>query len=138
MVFGPLNGGLPWPKEYPELLKKECEWLAPIRNAYHKLPYHQSSYRKLAGVVAGTRHTATETPADFGGQKFYMPENGSDPARFNIAESWSEPNGQFRFFRWSTGVIQVTSISRYRRWFGRQLSRTVILYHWRRSRKVAP
>ncbi len=97
MMIGPLNGGLPWPKQYPDLRKKEREWLVPIRNAYQKLPYYRSSYRKLAAVIAGSRHTATETPTDFGGQQFYMPENGIDPGRFSIADEWMAPNGRFRF-----------------------------------------
>ena len=93
----PLNGGLPWPKQYPDLRKKEREWLVPVRNAYQKLPYYRSSYRRLAAVIAGSRHTATETPADFSGKKFYMPENGIDPSRFRIADEWTAPNGRFRF-----------------------------------------
>lgn len=97
MLIGPLNGGLPWPSEYPELRKKEREWLVPVRNAYQKLPYYRSSYRRLAGVVAGSRHTATETPLDFSGEKFYMPENGIDPAKFPIADGWTAPTERFRF-----------------------------------------
>ena len=34
MIAGPLNGGLPWPKEYPELVRKEREWLVPFRKLY--------------------------------------------------------------------------------------------------------
>lgn len=97
MMIGPLNGGLPWPELYPELRKKEREWLVPIRNAYKHLPYYRSSYRRLAGLVAGSKHTASEAPGCFGGRHFYQPENGIDPKRFKLADSWTAPQGRFRF-----------------------------------------
>lgn len=97
MVIGPLNGGLPWPEDYPELRGREREWLVPVRNAYRHLPYYRSSYRHLAGVLAGSRHTQSETPADFQGQRLYMPENGIDPQRFEIAAGWTPPQERFRF-----------------------------------------
>ncbi len=97
MLLGPLNGGLPWPKEYPELRRKEREWLVPLRSLYKHLPYYRSTYCHLAGVIAGSRHTATEVPHFFRGQRFYLPENGVDPARFALATNWPEPQGRFRF-----------------------------------------
>lgn len=97
MIIGPLNGGLPWPKQFPSLHKQEREWLAPVRNAYRKLPYYRSTFRSLAGVISGSRHTETEVPTDFQGRKFYMPENGIDPERFAIADSWTPPGDTFRF-----------------------------------------
>ncbi len=97
MVIGPLNGGLPWPKEFPELRRLEREWLVPFRRLYKWLPYHRSTYRRLAGVIAGSRHTASEIPASFRGRRYYLPENAVDPARFSIAEEWPAPQGRFRF-----------------------------------------
>src|SRR5208283_4755350 len=97
MLIGPLNGGLPWPKEYPELRRKEREWLVPFRNLYRQLPYYRSTYCHLAGVIAGSRHTATEVPRFFAGKRFYMPENGVDPERFPLATQWAEPTERFRF-----------------------------------------
>jgi glycosyltransferase involved in cell wall biosynthesis len=97
MVVGPLNGGLPWPAAYPELWRQEREWLAPLRRAYRLLPYHRSTYRRLAAVIAGSRHTATEIPRWFRGRRYYLPENGIDPGRFPLADAWPEPAGRFRF-----------------------------------------
>jgi glycosyltransferase involved in cell wall biosynthesis len=97
MLLGPLNGGLPWPRAYPELRRQEREWLVPVRNLYRHLPYYRSTYRHLAGVIAGSRHTATEVPRTFTGHRFYLPENGVDPARFALASGWPEPEGRFRF-----------------------------------------
>lgn len=97
MLVGPLNGGLPWPAEYPELRKREREWLVPLRRAYRALPFFQATYRRLAGAIAGSRHTATEIPAGFKGRVYYMPENGIDPDRFPLADRWPEPDPVFTF-----------------------------------------
>jgi glycosyltransferase involved in cell wall biosynthesis len=97
MLVGPLNGGLPWPAEYPELRHQEREWLVPLRDLYKRLPFYNSTYRRLAGVIAGSRHTASEVPSTFAGRRFYLPENGVDPSRFPIADAWPEPRGRFTF-----------------------------------------
>jgi glycosyltransferase involved in cell wall biosynthesis len=97
MLIGPLNGGLPWPADYPDLRSQEREWLAPLRGLYRQLPYYRSTYRRLAGVVSGSRHTATEVPRSFRGRRFYLPENGVDPMRFSLASGWPKPLGRFRF-----------------------------------------
>ena len=88
MLLGPLNGGLPWPRAYPELRRQEREWLVPVRKLYRYLPYYRATYCRLAGVIAGSRHTATEVPRAFAGCRFYLPENGVDPGRFALASGW--------------------------------------------------
>jgi glycosyltransferase involved in cell wall biosynthesis len=97
MIVGPLNGGLPWPREYPDLRRQEREWLVPLRKLYQYLPYYRSTYRHLAGVISGSLHTASEVPEYFQGKRFYLPENGIDPGRFPLASAWPEPEGRFRF-----------------------------------------
>lgn len=97
MLIGPLNGGLPWPREFRDLRRQEREWLIPLRRIYRVLPYYRSMYRRLAGVIAGSRHTASEIPRCCRGKQFFLPENGVDPKRFPLAARWPEPLGQFRF-----------------------------------------
>lgn len=97
MVIGPLNGGLPWPKEFPNLHASEREWLSPIRKIYKRFPWYRSSYRRLKAVISGSRHTATEVPECFTGRRFYLPENGIDDQQFQISDGWAKPNGAFRF-----------------------------------------
>src|SRR5437868_3755091 len=53
MILGPLNGGLPWPREFPELVAQEHEWLARFRPAYRLLPYFAATYRTAAAVIVG-------------------------------------------------------------------------------------
>ncbi len=97
VIIGPLNGGLPWPKEFPELVGQEREWMTKLRPMYKSLPYYRSTYRRAAGVIAGSRHTESEIPPSPHGLRFYMPENGIDPRRFPLADGWSPPTGRFRF-----------------------------------------
>jgi glycosyltransferase involved in cell wall biosynthesis len=97
MIAGPLNGGLPWPKEFPELVRKEKEWLVPLRKCYTLLPYHRSTYRHLTAIIAASQATASQIPNFFHGSTFHLPENGVDPNRFPIADHWPEPQGKFRF-----------------------------------------
>jgi glycosyltransferase involved in cell wall biosynthesis len=99
MLIGPLNGGLPWPAEYPELRSKEREWLVPLRGLYRYLPYHRSTYRHIRGVIAGSRHTATEIPAWYRGRRYYVPENAVDPERTRLSTGWRprEAGNRFRF-----------------------------------------
>ena len=99
MLIGPLNGGLPWPSDYPELLQQEREWLVPLRGLYRWLPYHRSTYRYARGIITGSRHTATEIPAWCRARRYYVPENAIDPERIPIGASWKvpEPGKRFRF-----------------------------------------
>lgn len=96
LVLGPLNGGLPWPKEYPELRKQEREWLVPFRKIYKFLPYFRSTYKNAAAIISGSSHTASEIPAYFSGQKFYLPENGIDLSRFPLGREWRADANKFK------------------------------------------
>lgn len=97
MVIGPLNGGLPWPPEYPSLRHRENEFLVPLRQAYRVLPFWAATYRHAAAVISGSQHTHTEIPSFFKGRKVLLPENGVDPSRFEIKDSWTPPRGKFQF-----------------------------------------
>lgn len=97
MILGPLNGGLPWPPEFPGLRKQENEFLVPLRKAYQLMPYYAATYRRIRAAIAGSQHTASEIPASFRGKKYLLPENGVDPAKFTISDNWTPPSGKFRF-----------------------------------------
>lgn len=97
MIIGPLNGGLPWPKQYPELVNREGEWLVNARFLHKLLPFYRSSYARLAGVIAGSKHTNTELSASFRGLRFYLPENGVDLELFPPRRTEKVANSRFRF-----------------------------------------
>ena len=100
--LGPINGGLPWPKEYPELRRREREWLSPLRSVVRYLPYYRSTYRHAAGVLTASRSAMSGLPHDFAGLHCHLPENGIDPDRFdrgclNRAGDAPRPDDRFTF-----------------------------------------
>lgn len=82
-VLGPLNGGLPWPKEFEAERRKEREWLSYVRGAYKLLPGRTATLAASRVILAGSRHTQAELPRRFDDRVIFMPENGIDPTRFS-------------------------------------------------------
>jgi glycosyltransferase involved in cell wall biosynthesis len=78
MVIGPINGGLAWPNEHPEIKSGEREWLAPLRNAYRYMPFQRSMRLRSAAIIAGSRSTADEMKNVPENRLHFLPENGFD------------------------------------------------------------
>lgn len=88
-VIGPLNGGVPWPRNFADRQHAEREWLSHIRALYKLLPGYRSTRRYSSAIITGSRHTYEEMP-DWARQKCVMiPENGVDPERFSKPRSKS-------------------------------------------------
>ena len=62
-IYGPINGALPWPKQYKEQIKKERELLVHIRNVYKFLPYYKSSFTHATKILAAFKHVEKDIPA---------------------------------------------------------------------------
>jgi glycosyltransferase involved in cell wall biosynthesis len=82
-VLGPLNGGLQWPPAFREELDREREWLSYFRNVYRYLPFHSSTYRKSAAVLAAFNHTINDLPKFVQKSAINFPEVGIDPEIFD-------------------------------------------------------
>jgi glycosyltransferase involved in cell wall biosynthesis len=82
-VVGPLNGGVPWPKNFADRRHAEREWLSYVRRAYTLLPGYRSTHKFSAAVIAGSRHTLSELPSRGAQKQVYIPENAVDPERFS-------------------------------------------------------
>jgi glycosyltransferase involved in cell wall biosynthesis len=90
MVLGPINGGLPYPPEYNDLLRKEGEWLRYVRGGWRLLPWADATYRKSAAILAAFPHTIERLPTHCRDRVVDMPENGADPARFRPPDADAE------------------------------------------------
>jgi glycosyltransferase involved in cell wall biosynthesis len=81
-VLGPVNGGVPWPKEFPELRRAEKEWLAPFRGLYKWMPGYTGTRRHASAIIVASRSALAEMPREFHPKCVYVPENAIDLARF--------------------------------------------------------
>jgi glycosyltransferase involved in cell wall biosynthesis len=84
-IIGPVNGGLPFPKEVMYAQKKEREWLNPLRKFHKHLPYAKSSYNHAAAILAGFQHTFDGLPEKSLENAINFPEIGYDPELFHPA-----------------------------------------------------
>ncbi len=73
-VIGPINGGLPWPKNYSQA-ERQKEWISNLRFFYRYLPFAKSTYRDASAVVAGSSETFKDY-LSIRDKLFFMPENG--------------------------------------------------------------
>jgi glycosyltransferase involved in cell wall biosynthesis len=82
-VVGPLNGGVPWPRGYADVRRREGEWVSYARGAHKLLPHYRSTRRDASAVLCGSAVAWREASAVAGEEKcFYVPENAVSEDRF--------------------------------------------------------
>ena len=81
-VLGPLNGGVPWPKDFESARRQENEWFSYFRDAQRLLPGYRATRRNAAGILIGSRQTWRQMPRSYLPKCVYIPENAIDPERF--------------------------------------------------------
>lgn len=86
-VWGPINGGVAWPKEFDSARRAEREWLSYIRDVYKLLPGYRATRKNAAAILVGSTATLDQVPATYREQCIYVPENAIDPARFTARRS---------------------------------------------------
>lgn len=86
-VVGPLNGGVPWPREFAEARRQEREWLSYVRDAYRLLPGYRSMRDAAAGLIVGSRATWRQMGERWRGKSVYIPENAVPAVQPDPAEA---------------------------------------------------
>lgn len=81
-VLGPINGGVPWPKEFAHLRNAEREWLSRFRNAYKLMPGFHATRRNAAALLVGAKFAWNEMPGRYHDKCVFLPENAIDAERF--------------------------------------------------------
>ncbi len=84
-LWGPINGGVPWPKEFRDAMYREGEWLSYVREAYKLFPGYRSTRRAATGLIVGSI-SVWEQMAKYQERCVYVPENAIDPSRFTVSE----------------------------------------------------
>ena len=84
-VWGPINGGVAWPKGFGGVIHAEGDWLSYVREAHRLVPGYASTRRDAAAILIASRAT-WEQLAGHHERCVYVPENGIDPARFAAPE----------------------------------------------------
>lgn len=90
-VLGPLNGGVPWPRAFDSARRKEKEWLSYVRGAYKMTPGRRRMLEACSVILAGSRHTASEIPAEMQDKVVWMPENAIQPDQFGTPKKRPAP-----------------------------------------------
>jgi glycosyltransferase involved in cell wall biosynthesis len=81
-VLGPLNGGLAWPKQFPDLRRREGERFGFLRALHRLVPFYRATRRNAAAIVVAGEHAWTDVPRRWHDKLVQMLELGIDPARF--------------------------------------------------------
>jgi glycosyltransferase involved in cell wall biosynthesis len=80
-VWGPMNGGVPWPKAFRSALRREGEWLSYLRGARKLLPGYRRTRTAAAALITGSSYVWADMK-DHHARCVYLPENAIEPTRF--------------------------------------------------------
>jgi starch synthase len=81
-VWGPINGGVAWPRMFDDVRRREGEWLSYVRDAYKLLPGYRATRRCASAILVGSIASRDQLPRDARARAVYVPENAIDPQRF--------------------------------------------------------
>jgi len=84
-VVGPVNGGLPWPKELAGRRVQQKDRLSPVRDAAKLMPYRRSTWRDASAILVAAGHTLKDIPPAHRHKCFWLPEVGIFPERITAS-----------------------------------------------------
>ena len=82
-ILGPINGGVPWPKQFSKARRKEKEWLSYVRDAYKLMPGYRATREHASAIIVGSKDTYKQISEVYHDKCIYIPENAIDPERFS-------------------------------------------------------
>jgi glycosyltransferase involved in cell wall biosynthesis len=91
-VIGPLNGGLPWPSGFSQLVSQK-EWISGLRGLYRFLPFTRSTYRHAAAIIAASSQTYSEFDR-YRDKLFFIPEPGISQSVFSEISDRAEDSAK--------------------------------------------
>ncbi|HXH27818.1 MAG TPA: glycosyltransferase family 1 protein, partial [Candidatus Polarisedimenticolia bacterium] len=95
-LLGPLNGGVPWPRGFDAVRRREREWLSYVRGLYRLMPGYTGTRRFARAILVGSRDTWEQIDVRYHDKCVYVPENAIDPALFTARASTPPPDGPLR------------------------------------------
>jgi glycosyltransferase involved in cell wall biosynthesis len=92
-VWGPINGGVAWPKAFDAARRAEREWLSYLRGAYKLLPGYRATRQNAAALIVGSTATLEQVPDPYRDRCVYIPENAIDPRKFQARRTRGRLSG---------------------------------------------
>jgi glycosyltransferase involved in cell wall biosynthesis len=86
-VVGPLNGGVPWPREFAGTQRREREWLSHARGLHRWLPGYRTTRTDASAILVGSRTTWQEFKEPWREKAVYLPENAIEAVPDSPLES---------------------------------------------------
>ena len=93
-VWGPINGGVAWPKAFDAARRAEREWLSYVRDAYKLLPGYRATREHAAALIVGSVATHEQVPPRYRDRCVYIPENAIDTDRFTARRTRTVAPGE--------------------------------------------
>ncbi len=81
-IVGPLNGGVPWPKDFAYMQAKEKEWVGKFRNLAKWLPGAGDTREYATAIIAASRTTWREINPSHHSKTVFIPENAIETSKF--------------------------------------------------------
>jgi len=91
-ILGPLNGSLPWPKQFDKEIKKEREFLIHVRNVYKYLPYCKKTFHRAVKILSAFKHLDKDVPDEDKEKIIRFNELGVDTEFYKPGEKANRPD----------------------------------------------
>jgi len=85
LVVGPWNGGIGFPKHFPEIMQQDSSWIYPLRKIGKIFNWWYRTTKKSAAMLVANQTTLETIPMQHRERCYKVLENGVDLSLFNPA-----------------------------------------------------